>query len=651
MTSATEVTRYRVLSPFPRYIAILLTATATAVAVIYLFHLGVGLWGEVVVGTGYLFLILALLLPVAFLYFPANPRLRHKLPWYDILLSILCFAIPFWFFLHAWDILLKGWEVFPPREAFIMGLILWALVLEAARRTVGRILAILVLFFSVYPLFAEFMPGLLMARSFPLTRVVGFLIMGPEGVIGIPIKVVATLLIGFLVFGVALTNTGAGKFFLNMALSLLGMVRGGTAKVAVVSSAMVGSISGSVVTNVITTGSFTIPAMKKTGYPPHYAGAIEACASTGGVLMPPIMGAAAFIMAAFLGIPYATVALAAVIPSLLYYLGLFIQVDGYAAKTGLKGLPREELPSLRQTIKEGWFYIFAFALLIWVLFFLRREAQAPFYAAAALIVLAMFRKETRLGFKGFLNFFEDTGRVLGEITAILAAIGLLIGSLFLTGTAQTLSSEIIGLAGGNLILLVGLGAITSFILGMGLTISACYILLAVLLAPALVQGGLHPLAVHLFLLYCGMLSFITPPVAIGAFVAASLAEANPMRVGFQAIRLGAIIFLIPFLFVFEPAFVLQGTPLEIIFVVGTGALGVILLASGIEGYLVGLGRLGLLDRILSLLSGFLLFIPNWITAIAGASILLILWRIPLSKVFLSKASLRQKRRGLKKGEI
>jgi len=637
MSVPLEVTRYRVLSGWPRYMAILITATAIAVAVIYIFGLDTTLWGEAILPTGYLFLILACLLPLVFLYFPVSPRLRHKLPWYDILFSSLCFIIPFYFFLHAMDIMYKGWEVSPPGEAFIMGGILWVIALEAARRTVGWVLAALVFLFSIYPLFAEAMPGLLMAKSYPLSRLVGYYMMGPEGVIGLPIKVAGTLLVGFLVFGAALVSTGAGRFFLNLALSLFGTLRGGTAKVAVISSAMVGSISGSVITNVVATGSFTIPAMKRTGYPAHYAAAIEACASTGGVLMPPIMGATAFIIAIWLNIPYATVALAALIPSLLYYLGLFVQIDGYAAKAGLKGLPREELPSLKQAIKEGWFYIFAFAILIYVLFFLRREAQAPFYAIVALFILAMFRQETRLGLKEFLSFIESVGRMLGEIVGILAAIGLLIGALFLTGVAQSLSGEIIDLAGGNSILLVGLGALTSFILGMGLTITACYVLLAVLLAPALVQAGFNPLAVHLFLMYCGTLSFITPPVAIGAYAAAALAQAEPMRVGFQAIRLGAIIFLIPFFLFFEPAFVLHGSPLSIIHVVVTGTLGVILLASAIEGYLVVVGKLGLIGRILSFISGCSFFTPGWITDIAGAValVLLLLWQGPrLSKTLL-----------------
>jgi TRAP transporter 4TM/12TM fusion protein len=417
---------------------------------------------------------------------------------------------------------------------------------------------------------------------------------------------------------VALTNTGAAKFFLDFALSILGTVRGGTAKVAVVSSAMVGSVSGSVITNVITTGSFTIPAMKGAGYPNHYAAAIETCASTGGVLMPPIMGAAAFVMASILNITYAEVVLAAIIPSILYYLGLFIQVDSYAAKTGLKGLPRKDLPLLGETLKGGWFYIFAFALLVYILFALRREAQAPFYATLAVLLLTMIKKETRLNARGLVHFVERVGQTIGEIAAILAAIGLLIDSLLLTGVAQTLSSDIIDLAGGNIFLLVGMGAVASFILGMGLTITACYLLLAVLLAPALVQSGLNPLAVHLFLMYCGMLSFITPPVAIAAYAAASLAGADSMKTGFQAIRLGVILFLIPFFFVFQPAFVLHGTGFEILKVLVTGFIGVILIASGLEGYLLGMGKLPPLQRAVSTVSGALLLTPEMTTDLVGA---------------------------------
>jgi len=513
--------------------------------------------------------------------------------------------------------------VSPPPVAIVLGSILWALVLEAARRTVGWLLFGLVLVFSIYPLVAEHMPFIFYGPSISIVRLVGYNIMGPEGVIGLPTRVLGNLFIGFLVFGIALTFTGAAKFFLDLALSLLGRVRGGTAKVSVMGSAMVGSISGSVITNVITTGAFTIPAMKRSGYPGHYAAAIEACSSTGGVLMPPIMGAAAFVMAGVLNISYAAVALAAAIPSLLYYTGLFIQVDGFAARTGLKGLPKKEIPSFLQTMREGWFYIFAFVVLIYILFVLRREAQAPFYATVPLLLLTMLRKDTRLDIKKFLKFLERTGATLGEITGILASIGLLIGSLLLTGTAQSLSKDLIDLAGGNVYLIILMGALASFILGMGLTITACYLLLAVLLAPGLVQVGFDALAVHIFLVYCGMLSFITPPVAIGAYAAASLAESDPMKTAMQAVRLGAIKYFIPFFVVFSPALILHGSWLQIVSTIGTALIGVVFLASGIEGYLVSVGSLGIFGRLCSFFGGILMFTPGWRTDMIGAGLVLV----------------------------
>jgi TRAP-type uncharacterized transport system fused permease subunit len=260
-----------------------------------------------------------------------------------------------------------------------------------------------------------------------------------------------------------------------------------------------------------------------------------------------------------------------------------------------------------------------------VLFVLRREAQAPFFATIPLLLLTMIRKETRITPKSFLEFLERVGRVLGEITGILAAIGLLIGALLLTGTAQTLSSDLIELAGGNVYLLVAMGALASFILGMGLTITACYLLLAVLLAPALVQIGFYPLAVHIFLIYCGMLSFITPPVAIGAYAAAALAGANPMVTAVQAVRLGAVKYCIPFFVVFAPVLIFHGSPGQVIAAIGTAAIGVTLLASGIEGYLVFVGRLGYLGRACALIGGLLIFMPGWTTNLIGAGVVALMF--------------------------
>lgn len=621
-----------------RFFSLLLTILGTLTAVVYLFNIGVGYWGKYVMGTGYLHLILAFFLPLVFVYFPAKPHAHDKgVPWYDALLAFLCFLGPFYYFLHSQNIVFEGWEVDPPTVAHILGITLWGVVLEAARRTMGTSFFLLSLISSLYPLFAEQMPGLLFARSFAFDRLVGYYTMGPESIIGLPTRILGELLIGFMFFGVALSATGGAKFFLDIALSMLGRLRGGTAKTAVVASSLVGMVSGSAVSNVLVVGPITIPAMVKSGFPRIYAAGIETCSSTGGVIMPPVMGAAAFIMAGLLNIPYGRVALAAAVPALLYYLGLFVQVDCYAAKMGLKGIPKAELPSAKKALKEGSLYIIAFFILMYTLFILRREAQAPFYATLALIAVAQFRRNTRFNGKKTVDFIETTGKTLAEITGILANIGPMVGAILITGIAQTLSNDLLDLAGGSAIFMVILGAITSFILGFPLTATACYILLAVLLAPALIQSGLNSLAVHMFIFYCGVLSFITPPVAIPAYAAAAIAESDPMKTGWVAMRLGIILFIIPFFFVFDPSFVLNGNIMGIAKAIITGSLGTILIASGIEGYLFYLGRLSLIRSILTILSGLLIFTPIGLVQIAGIAALAV---VVFGKFFGSNRALQ-----------
>jgi len=368
---------------------------------------------------------------------------------------------------------------------------------------------------------------------------------------------------------------------------------------------------------VLTTGVLSIPAMRKVGFGKSYAAGVEACASTGGVLMPPVMGATAFIMAAFLNIPYGTIALAAAVPSVLYFLGLFIQIDAYAARHDLKGLPAEELPSIRQTLKEGWYFIFVFALLIWLLFFLRQEATAPFYATALLLVINQILPYQRWGWQQVKDFFSSSGKLFAELIAILAGVGLLVGALSVTGLSGTIANDLIFLAGGNTLVLLLMGALTSFILGIGMTVTAAYIFLAVALAPALINGGgMNPLAVHLFILYWGMLSFITPPVALGAFAAATVAGSRPMETGVQAMRLGSVIYFIPFLFVLNPALIFQGSWEEILVVITQAMAGVLLIAGSIQGYLLGVGNLTLSKhlqwpvRSALLAGGLLLAIPG-----------------------------------------
>ena len=392
-----------------------------------------------------------------------------------------------------------------------------------------------------------------------LEQATAYHVLSGESLLGIPIQAFADTVIGFLVFGTALMMTGAGKFFINLAFALCGTFRGGAAKVCIFASGLLGMMSGSIISNVLTAGTMTIPVMKKSGFRASYAGAIEACASTGAVLAPPVMGATAFVIAQFLNVSYAEVAVAAIIPAALYYVGLFMQVDSYAARHGLKGIPRAELPKVWDTIKEGWYYVFVIALLIVMLLHFKRESHAPFYATALLLVLnQLFSKDTRWTLATISKFLEVNGRTFVELVGILAGCGLLIGAFSMTGVVSSLANDLLRIAGDNAFLLLVMCAFTSLVLGLGLTTTACYIFLAILVAPALEKLGLNRMAVHMFIFYWGMLSSITPPVAIASFAAAGIAGSPAMKTGWESMWVGSIIYFIPFFFVLNPALVLQG---------------------------------------------------------------------------------------------
>src|SRR6201746_2291455 len=340
---------------------------------------------------------------------------------------------------------------------------------------------------------------------------------------------------------------------------MCGTFRGGAAKVCIFASGLLGMMSGSIISNVLTAGTITIPVMKKSGFRASYAGAIEACASTGAVLAPPVMGATAFVIAQFLNVSYADVAIAAIIPAALYYVGLFMQVDSYAARHGLKGIPRAELPKIWDTMKAGWYYVFVIALLVVMLLYFKRESHAPFYATALLLVLnQLFSKETRWTPSTISKFLEVNGRTFVELVGILAGSGLLIGAFSMTGVVSSLANDLLTIAGDNAFLLLGMCAFTSLVLGLGLTTTACYIFLATLVPPAPAQLGLNRMAVHMFIFYWGMLSSITPPVAIASFAAAGIAGSPAMKTGWESMWVGSIIYFIPFFFVLNPVLVLQG---------------------------------------------------------------------------------------------
>jgi TRAP transporter 4TM/12TM fusion protein len=572
--------------------------------------------GITLLDNAYLYLLCALLVGLVFLFLPATARAsRDKVPWYDAALYLLSLAVFGYFAFNAHRILQEAWEFMAPKPAIAIAAAGWLLLLEATRRAGGLAVFIVVALISVYPVVAGVMPGAIAGLPQPLSTTAAYHFTSSESVLGIPTRAFGELVIGFVMFGAVLQHTGAASFFNDIAFALFGRVRGGPAKVSIVASGLMGSVSGSVVSNVLTTGVVTIPAMKRTGFSPAYAGGVEACASTGGVLMPPIMGATAFVMASFLGVPYTTVILAAIVPSLLYYFGLFVQIDGYAARRGLRGLPRAELPAIGDTFASGWQYLFVFVLLVWMLMVLQREALAPFVATALLLVINQVWPRHRLNWRRLGTLIENVSRSLAELAALLAGVGLIIGSLSVTGLAGTLANDLVYLAGNNVYVLLVMGALTSFVFGMGMTITACYIFLAIVLAPPLVAAGFDKVAVHLFMMYWGMVSFITPPVALASFVAAGLAGAAPLQVGLKSMRLGSTMYFVPFFFVLNPALILRGTPADILVVVATAVIGIWLIASALEGYVVGFGALG--DGLIALVARALLLAGGLSMALPG----------------------------------
>ncbi len=576
-------------------------------------------------GNSFLYYLIGLFLAAAFLAFPAHKGAADRVPWYDWLLAAAALVSTIYIGIHGLLIIQEGWDFMAPLEATIASAVILLLILEGVRRCGGWPLLAVAVFFGSYPLFAGQMPGFLFGTQFDLGETIRSHVMGVESIIGIPMQVVARLVIGFVVFGAALTVTGGGDFFMRFATALMGRTRGGPAKVSVVSSGFMGSLSGSVISNILTTGPITIPTMKRSGYPPHYAGAVEACASTGGTLMPPVMGAVAFIMASFLGVPYAEVMVAAFLPALLFYVVLLFQVDNYAARRGLKGLPEEDIPNLWQTLKEGWPYLFSLAMLIYMLLFMRLEAHAPYYATLVLLFIALFKKKYRLNIRRGLQLLSTLTTSVANLVAILAGIGLVVGGLSYTGVAGAFSRELLLYAGGSIPLMLAAGAVTSFVLGMGMTVSACYIFLSILLAPALVAAGLNPLASHLFILYWGMMSYITPPVAIAAITAAGVAGARAGKTGLYAMRLGSILFVLPFLFVVNPSLILQGDIGKILLSAFTAITAMWLLASAAEGYLYRVGITRWPTRIPVMLAGLALIYPEPMSDAAGFTLIILVY--------------------------
>ncbi len=558
----------------------------------------------------------------------------NQLYWYDMLL-ILASLIPTGYYaLFYSDVLDHAMAGFASTIEVVFAFLLMIAILEAGRRVVGWIMPVLVVFLIIHALFANYFPGIMFGCPISLTRLTATIYLGTNGIFGFPVWVASTIVITFILFSQLLLESGASKFFLNLALSLVGHMRGGPAKVAVVGSSLFATISGSPTANVASTGCITIPLMKNSGYSPEFAAGVEAVSSKGGQITPPVMGAVAFLMAEVTGYSYLAICIAAALPAVLYYISIFLQVDFRSAREGLKGIPRSELPSLTKTLKEGWQYLIPLIALVFLLIYLPYSAEmVAIYSMVILWLVTLFRKETRLGPKRLINGFES-----GASTALYAAIpcalaGVILASLSATGLGLRFSGQLINLAGGNMIVLVVLAAIASFIMGMGLNSLTIYLILAVLIAPSLVDMGVHVLAAHLFIIFWGNISFISPPVAVAAFVAAGIAGADPMKSGWQACRLGIVSFLVPFMFIWNPSLILVGSLPEVILSTVTALVGVAILASGVEGYLLGGGTIRWAPRAVILIGAVLLLLPGWQTDIVGLAVVLpvVLWRVRLAR--------------------
>lgn len=553
---------------------------------------------------------------LVFLISPPRKGMKlSRLNWYDIIPIFIIIVGCAYIAINVNELIAEGRLVTRPYE-MVLASLLFLSVIEATRRVIGWTLAAIIASFFFYAVYSNYFPGFLHSTGFSYSMVFGWMYLSGEGFWGIIIGIVSTIVAGFIIFGGFLKAVGASQFFNDLALAVAGSTRGGAAKAAVVASTFFGTISGSTAANVATTGQITIPLMKKTGYGKNYAGAVEATASLGGMFTPPVMGATAFLIAEFLQLTYWEVCVAAFLPALAFYCTLLLQVDLEAARLGLKGLPKKDLPSLKKTLSEGWQYLVPFAVLLILLGGFRYSAQtAIMYTLGALIGVSFFKKKSRLTPKKLIAALEDSARSMMPIIPLCTGIGILIGAVEMTGAGTRFTSEILDISGGNLFALLAMTGFAAFILGMGMTAVGVYILTVVLLAPALIRAGVAPIAAHMFLFYFGCLSFITPPVCVDAYIAAGISGGSPFKTGFRAMRLGFAAYLVPWAFIFNPGILMIGSPLQILAAFCFVTLGAVLMGIVFEGYF--LVTVKIWERILLILSSIGIFIPDPFTRSFG----------------------------------
>lgn len=563
--------------------------------------------------------ILGLALAICFLLFRAGQKGQPDMvPWYDILLSVAGLGAGLHLALRYPELSQNFFD--HPVETAGAGFVVISLLLEALRRTAGLGLLVIVLLCLVYGLSADLVPGTLQGRSSSLPDLLAYLTIDSTSIFGTPLIIVGTIVVAYVFFGRLLLETGASEWFTDLAMALVGRSRGGAAKIAVIASALMGSVSGSAVANVASTGVITIPLMKRSGFSARVAGAFEAVASTGGQIMPPVMGAAAFLLAEFVQTSYSTVVLAAAVPAALYFFAVLIQADLEAGRHSIPPIPRDMIRPLGDVLRAGWFLPLPFVVLIAVLFGWNiSAAKAALWAGGTVILLNLVfgYRGNRITLSGLLRAIAATGTSAVDIIVIGAAAGVVIGVLETTGLSFGLTFLLVQFGQDNLFFLLVLTAIICIVLGMGMPTTGIYLLVATLAAPPLIELGVDPMAAHLFILYMGLMSMITPPVAVAAFTAASIAKSGPMTTALTSVRLGWPAFIIPFLFVYSPSLLLRGNPWLSAIATATALMGVWLVCAGTTGFLRR--RLDWWEQVLFTIAGICLLIPS--QAFPGAYLL------------------------------
>lgn len=566
---------------------------------------------------------LSLVLILGFLTLSLNGETwrSNKKSWLKVIDVLLILAIVWVFIYTVVDVDAFLSRVGTPTTLDIVtGIILTLIVLEACRRFVGWTMVIVCSFFIVHAFYANYFPGIFYGAPAQLKTMIVAIFQRGEGIVGLPIAIMADYVVLFIIFGALLEKTGAGKFFMDIALALTGRQVGGPAKAATVSSAIMGTISGSAIANVVTTGNITIPLMKKIGYKPQFAGAVEAAASTGGQIMPPVMGAVAFIMAEYMGVPYIEVVKAAIIPAILYFVAIFIAVHLEAKKLNLPILPKSIIPNLWKVLKSDGHLLAPIIVIIVVLFMGYTIQRAAFIGIVSIILFSSLKKSTRLTPMKLIEALEQSGRSLVTVTVSCAAAGIIIAAVSVSGLTWRFSSMIVSLSDGMLLPALLITAVAAILMGMGISTSAVYITLAALVIPSIVSLGVEEMAAHLFAFYFAIIGFITPPVAIVAFAAAGVAKSKPMLTAALASKIALPSFFIPFIFVYNPELIMIGDPVRILISSITAILGVLALSSSVFGYMQV--KTNLIERLILFISSIMLIMPNILWSMIGLVLLI-----------------------------